>query len=68
MRDVSTNVYTWDGGRGVGVPSDVMSLLVGQELAGFRLATCLFLSLAADVIGFLVADKEDIVSQCERCQ
>ena len=48
----------------VGVPSDVLSLLVGQELAGFRLATCLFLSLAV----FLAAVKEEIVSQCERCE
>ena len=50
MREVSTNLQTWDGGRGVGVPSDVMSLLDGQELAGFRLATCLLLSLAADLM------------------
>jgi len=52
----------------VGVPSDVFRLLVGQELAGFRLATCLFLGLAADLMVFLGADNEEIMSQCERCQ
>jgi len=41
----------------VGVPGDELRLLVGQELAGFGLATCLFLSLAADLPVFLGADK-----------
>jgi len=51
-----------------GVPSDALRLLVGQELAGFRLARCLLSSLAADLIVFLGADKVEIVSQCRRCQ
>jgi len=38
----------------VGVPSDDLRLLVGQELAGFRLATCLLLSLAPDLVVCLV--------------
>ena len=52
----------------VGVPNHVTRLLVVQGLGEFRLATCLFLSLAADLIDFLGADKEEIMSQCERCQ
>ena len=35
--------------RLVGVPSDVLRFLVGQELAGFRLATCLCISLVAEM-------------------
>jgi len=52
----------------VGVPNDVMRLLVGQQLAGFRLATCLFVRLAAVLIVFLEADQEEIMSQCGMCQ
>ena len=65
---MSINVQTWEGGRGVGVPSDALRFLVGQELADFRLATCFFRSLVAGLIVFLGADKVEIVSQCERCQ
>jgi len=32
----------------VGVPSDELRFLVGQRLAGFGFATCLFVSLVAD--------------------
>jgi len=52
----------------VGVPNDVMRLLVGQDLANFRLATCLFVRLAAALIVFLEADQEEIMSQCGMCQ
>jgi len=52
----------------VGVPSDVLRLVVGQELAGSRFATCLFLGLASGLASDLSADKEEIASQCERCQ
>jgi len=48
----------------VGVPNDVMRLLVGQGLANFRLAACLFRSLTAGLDG----DQEEIMSQCERGQ
>ena len=43
----------------VGVPNDVMRLLVGQDLANFRLATCLFLILTADLID-TVANHESV--------
>ena len=49
----------------VGVPNHVTRLSVVQDLAEFRLATCLFLSLAATINVFLDADQEEIMSQCE---
>jgi len=52
----------------IGVPSDELRLLVGQDLAEFRLATCFFLSLVAAIIVFLDADQEEIMSQCGMCQ
>jgi len=52
----------------VGVPNHVTRLLVVQDLAEFRLATCLFLSLVAAINVFLDADQEEIMSQCERGQ
>ena len=42
----------------VGVPSDELRFLVGQQLAGFGLAACLFLSLVADLAVFLGADVD----------
>jgi len=58
VREVSINVQTWEGGRGVGVPSDARRFLVGQELAGFRLETCFFPSLFFGLLVFLGADGD----------
>jgi len=49
----------------VGVPNHVTRLSVVQDLAEFRLATCLFLSLAADITASLDADQEEITGQCD---
>ena len=51
-----------------GAPNHVTRLSVVQDLAEFRLATCLFLSLVAHFTVFLEADQEEITGQCEWVQ
>jgi len=72
MREVSVHVQTW-GEAGdaaeqcwVAVPGDVIRLLLGQFLAGFRVVTSLLQSFLLRLVTDV--DKVTNTSQCERCQ